>query len=87
MMGRESDGGIVFGSGIVEAVDSEAYRIRVRHGPIEDLGWSAMTMDFDVLPGVDLGSVQIGQNIRFSLRPSEVGDYQISIIQPGKDSK
>ena len=87
MMGRETDGGMVFGSGIVEAVDSEAHRIRVRHGPIEDLGWSAMTMEFDVLAGVDLGSIQIGQNIRFSLRPSEVGDYQISIIQPGKDSK
>jgi hypothetical protein len=43
-----------------------------------------MTMEFDVLPDVDLGSISIGQNIRFSLYPSEVGDYQISIIRQGE---
>lgn len=72
---------IVFGSGNVEAVDRQARRIRVSHGPIEDLGWTAMTMEFDVLPGADLGSILIGQNIRFSLHPSAVGDYEIDIIQ------
>ncbi len=72
---------VVFGSGIVEAIDQQARRIRVSHGPIEDLGWAAMTMEFDVLPGADLGSIHIGQNIRFSLHPSTVGDYEIEIIQ------
>jgi Cu(I)/Ag(I) efflux system membrane fusion protein len=86
MMGRETDGGMVFGSGIVKAVDIQARRIRVSHGPIEDLGWAAMTMEFDVLSDVDLASIDIGQNIRFSLRPSEVGDYTISIIQQGEES-
>lgn len=81
MMGRASDGGVVLGSGTVEAVDMQARKIRVSHGPIEDLGWSAMTMEFDVLPGTDLGLIGIGQNIRFSLHPSEVGDYEINIIQ------
>ncbi len=85
-MGRESNGGAVFASGIVEAIDAAARRVRVSHGPIEDLGWAAMTMEFDVLPGVDLGSIQVGQNIRFSLRPSEVGDYEINIIQQGEGS-
>jgi Cu(I)/Ag(I) efflux system membrane fusion protein len=86
MMGRDSDGGVVFGSGIVKAIDTSARKIRVSHGPIEDLGWAAMTMEFDALPGVDLDSIHIGQNIRFSLRPSEVGDYEISIIQQDGDS-
>ncbi len=81
MMGRASAGGAVFGSGRVEAVDVRARKIRVSHGPIEDLGWSAMTMEFDVLPGTDLGAIGISQNIRFSLHPSEVGDYEIRIIQ------
>jgi len=85
-MGRESSDGAVFASGIVEAIDVAARRVRVSHGPIEDLGWAAMTMEFDVLPGVDLGSIQVGQNIRFSLRPSEVGDYEINIIQQGEGS-
>lgn len=87
MMGRESDGGAVFGSGIIKAVDVRARRVRVSHGPIEDLGWSAMTMEFDVLPGVGLESVHVGQNIRFSLLPSEVGDYEISIIQQDEGSQ
>ena len=83
-MDRESSG-TVFGSGIVEAIDSEARRIRVSHGPIEDLGWSAMTMEFDVLPAVNLGPVRVGQNIRFSLKPSDVGDYEINYIHQGED--
>ena len=86
MMGRETDGGVVFGSGVVKAIDSGAHRIRVSHGPIEDLGWSAMTMEFDVSHDVDLGAIQVGQNIRFSLRPSEVGDYGISFIHQSEDS-
>jgi len=81
MMGRASDGGAVLGNGTVEAVDVQARKIRVSHGPIEALGWSAMTMEFDVLPDTDLGVISIGQNIRFSLHPSEVGDYEIHIIQ------
>ena len=83
--GRTSNDGVVFANGIVEAVDGKARRIRVSHGPIEDLGWSAMTMEFDVLPGVDLDMVNTGQHIRFSLHPSEVGDYEITIIHQGEE--
>lgn len=70
----------VFGSGIVEAVDVASRRIRISHGPIEALGWTAMTMEFDVLPGVNLASINIGQNVHFSLSHSKVGDYVISNI-------
>ena len=79
----------VFGSGIVDAVDAASRRIRISHGPIEALGWTAMTMEFDVLPGADLGSISIGQNVHFSLSISKVGDYVISNIHqpepPGID--
>ena len=84
-MGRESHDGTVFGSGVVEAIDIEARRIRVNHGPIEDLGWSAMTMEFDVLPETDLGIINVGQQVRFSLQPSAVGDYEINIIQQDEE--
>jgi Cu(I)/Ag(I) efflux system membrane fusion protein len=70
----------VFGSGIVEAVNPETRRIRISHGPIEALGWTAMTMEFDVLPGANLDTINIGQNIHFSLSISTVGDYVISSI-------
>jgi len=82
VMPGEGNHKVVFGSGIVQAIDSETRRIRVSHGPIEDLGWAAMTMEFDVLPGVGLDSIHIGQNIRFELHASEVGDYEINIVQP-----
>ena len=70
----------VYGNGIVEALDSETRRIRISHGPIEALGWAAMTMEFDVLPGVNLATIKIGQNIHFSLGQSDLGDYVINII-------
>lgn len=70
----------VFVNGIVKAVDTDARRVRVSHGPIEALGWAPMTMEFDVLPGADLEFITIGQSIHFSLIQSEVGDYVIDII-------
>ncbi len=36
-----------------------------------------MTMEFDVLPGVELEKVKAGKNIQFSIVQSEVGDYTI----------
>jgi len=70
----------IYGNGLVEAIDIESRRIRVSHGPIEVLGWTAMTMEFDVLPGVNLDIITIGQSIHFSLDLSDVGDYVINII-------
>ncbi len=70
----------VFGNGIVKAVDTNARRIRISHGPIEALGWTPMTMEFDVLQGPDLESITIGQSVHFSLKQSEVGDYLIDVI-------
>ena len=69
-----------FGSGIVDAIDMEARRLRVSHGPIDNLGWTAMTMEFDVLPGVELERVETGKNIHFSIVQNEVGDYVIETI-------
>lgn len=69
-----------FASGIVDAIDMEARRLRISHGPIDELGWNAMTMEFDVLPGVELEKVKAGKNIHFSIVQSEVGDYTIDTI-------
>ena len=72
----------VFGNGIVKAVDVEARRVRISHGPIQALGWAPMTMEFDVLPDTDLETINIGQSIHFSLGQSKVGDYVIEVIHP-----
>jgi len=78
--GTDTGDQTAFGSGIVDAVDAAARRIRISHGPIEALGWTAMTMEFDVLPGVDLDNVKAGQNVHFSLSYTRAGDYAISSI-------
>lgn len=70
-----------YASGVVEGLDRQSRRIRISHGPIEQLGWAAMTMEFDVLPGSNLEAIQIGQSIQFKLTQSDVGDYIIQIIQ------
>lgn len=78
---RENRAENVFASGRIEALNVETRRMRLSHGPIQDLGWGAMTMEFDVLPGVDLGALRVGQDIQFELGQSDVGDYQIRIIR------
>jgi Cu(I)/Ag(I) efflux system membrane fusion protein len=82
MTGSKAGPQAVFSNGIVKAVDPKTRRVRISHGPIEALGWAAMTMEFDVVPGADLETINIGQNVHFSLSPSEVGDYVIDIINP-----
>ncbi|MEJ8566587.1 efflux RND transporter periplasmic adaptor subunit [Elongatibacter sediminis] len=77
---------VVFGSGVVDAVDRTARRMRISHGPIERLGWPAMTMEFDALPAVDLGRIQTGQNVHFSIRPDASGVYvveMVHLVEPG----
>jgi Cu(I)/Ag(I) efflux system membrane fusion protein len=71
----------IFSSGVVDAINLETRRVRVSHGPIEELGWAAMTMDFDITAGVTLEDLSVGQRIHFELGQSEVGDYQINTIQ------
>jgi Cu(I)/Ag(I) efflux system membrane fusion protein len=77
----------VFASGRVEAVDAEKNRVRITHGPIDELGWPGMTMEFDTLPGVDLSAVRAGQEVRFQLKQEHAGEYAIeSLVLSGADS-
>jgi Cu(I)/Ag(I) efflux system membrane fusion protein len=70
----------VFASGRIEAVDAAKNRIRISHGPIDDLGWPSMTMEFDTLPGVDLSNVSAGQEVRFQLKQEHAGEYAIASL-------
>lgn len=70
----------VFASGRVEAVDAAKNRIRISHGPIDELGWPSMTMEFDTLPGVDLSTVRAGQEVRFQLKQEHAGEYAIESL-------
>ena len=73
----------VYVSGWVDAVDRENQRVRISHGPIDDLGWPAMTMVFDTIPGLDLADIRAGQDVRFGLLQRESGEYVLEHIHPG----
>jgi Cu(I)/Ag(I) efflux system membrane fusion protein len=77
--------GAVFASGRVEEIDLKQRRIRVSHGPIDVLGWPSMTMVFDVKPGVDLGELEAGQDIRFALVQEHAGEYVMEQIYSGQN--
>ena len=76
-LARQEQNKPVFANGRVDAIDREKDRIRVSHGPIDQIGWPGMTMDFNVLPGVDLSGIKEGQDIRFILRQQHAGEYAI----------
>ena len=73
----------VFVSGWVEDVDRENRTVRITHGPIDELGWPAMTMVFDALPGLDLSAIAAGQDVRFGLLQQDGGEYVLEHIFPG----
>ncbi len=70
----------VFASGKIEAVDTKKSRVRISHGPIDELGWPGMTMEFDTLPNVDLSAIREGQEVRFQLVQEHAGEYAIKSI-------
>ncbi len=58
----------VTGSGVVRGVMAGHGMLTLEHDPIEALGWPAMTMDFTVADGVDIGDLKAGDRIRFTLK-------------------
>ena len=68
--------------GRIQAVDREGRVLNIAHGPVKDLGWPAMIMDFSVSAEVDLGPLEPGQDIHFTMRKGEDGRYLINMIHP-----
>lgn len=68
--------------GTVDAVDAMAGKISIAHGPVDALGWPAMTMSFKATPE-QIGSVQAGQKVEFEFE-SQGMDGTITRITPMK---
>lgn len=69
-------------SGKVNSVDPAAHKINISHGPITDLGWPPMTMDFPVAASVNLKAIKPGSQINFSLGKGEDGMPVVQSIEP-----
>ena len=57
------------GTGIVTAVDAGAGSVTIEHGPMPEIGWSAMTMTFAADPAL-LAAVEPGDRVAFDLAVS-----------------
>jgi Cu/Ag efflux protein CusF len=58
------------GTGTVTSVDSAKRKVTLDHGPIAEIKWPAMKMEFGVAPSVDLSKVKTGDKVRFILSGS-----------------
>ncbi|WP_299733576.1 efflux RND transporter periplasmic adaptor subunit [uncultured Endozoicomonas sp.] len=65
--------------GILEQASSSA--LSITHAPVDEWGWPAMTMDFELSPSVDMTTFDQGQAIRFEVEKTAMGGYQILAVE------
>ncbi len=70
------------GSGTVNSVDAAGHKLNISHGPMPAIGWPSMTMDFAVAPTIDLGAIQPGIRVNFTIEQGTGGTYVIQSIRP-----
>src|SRR5262249_2402950 len=57
-------------TGTITAINAADREITFNHGPISEIKWPAMKMEFPVGPSVDLSKVKVGDKVRFTLSGS-----------------
>ena len=65
------------GTGTIQSVAGN--KVTIAHGPIEGIGWPAMTMTFTAPPG--MVGVKTGTSVDFSFR-QDGGAYVLTSIRP-----
>ncbi|MFN3231333.1 MAG: efflux RND transporter periplasmic adaptor subunit [Alphaproteobacteria bacterium] len=69
------------GMGTVNAIIPGERKVTLSHGPIDSLGWPAMTMDLSVAETVDLGTMAEGDHVRFTLERLDAGGFIIRSME------
>jgi Cu/Ag efflux protein CusF len=72
----------VTATGTVTAVNTANRKVTLDHGPIADINWPAMKMEFSVAPSVDLSKVKTGDRVEFTLSGSG-NSYTVQSMSPG----
>ena len=70
------------GSGTVNSVDAAQHKVNLSHQPIPEIGWPAMTMEFPVVPAVDLSAIKPGSRVNFTIEKGQSGMYEIKALAP-----
>ncbi len=66
-------------TGVITALDPVAGRVTLKHGPIPEIKWPAMTMEFPADPPVLLDGLKVGEPVRFTLT-GKGQDYRVTAI-------
>ena len=69
-MGETKKATMASATGTVTAINAADRKITFNHGPIPEIKWPAMKMEFPVVPSVDLSRVTVGDKVRFTLSGS-----------------
>lgn len=69
------------GAGTVVALNAAGKKITFDHGPMPEIDWPAMKMEFPVAPSVDLSKVKTGDKVRFTLTGSGK-NFTVQSISP-----
>jgi Cu/Ag efflux protein CusF len=69
------------GTGTAIGLNAAAKKITFDHGPMPDIDWPAMKMEFPVAPSVDLSKIKTGDKVRFTVRGSGK-NYTVQPISP-----
>jgi Cu(I)/Ag(I) efflux system periplasmic protein CusF len=81
-MGDAKQEKTVSATGTIAAINTADRRITLNNGPIPELTWPAMTMEFPVLSSVDLSKVKVGDKVRFTVSGGSGKVYTVQSIDP-----
>jgi len=70
MADADTMGQMASATGTVTAIDAEAGKIAIDHGPVEAVGWPAMNMAFKASAEF-IGRVAVGDEVEFEFRKSD----------------
>jgi Cu/Ag efflux protein CusF len=80
-MGKAKQATTAAGTGTVTSVNIQNRKVTLDHGPIAEINWPAMKMEFAAAPSVDLSKVKTGDKVRFTLSGSG-NTYTVQSIGP-----
>jgi Cu(I)/Ag(I) efflux system protein CusF len=82
-MGDMSQHKTTIGVGTVTAVNSASSKVTLDHGPLPEINWPAMKMEFATAPSVNLSKIKPGDKVRFTLKGSG-NSYTVQSMNPAQ---
>lgn len=73
----ETTSKLVQATGVLREISVSNGTVKLKHDPIPELGWPAMTMNLPVSDDVDLSALKPGDRIRFSIGQADGSGYVI----------